>query len=248
MTEPGGPAWRQTTFHPFAITSRLAAARRSRSRLESPTYTTEVYGEVPLVDAVATTTPRPGPSRCFLVNRNQTDAHHGPHRHLRASGRSRVKDPCRSGTRTSTPTNTLEDPERVALKPNDSAVIDGHRLTVTLPRRVVDGHLDRRLMATRRVPARTSRGVALVLAGLLSAALLLRLRALGRAPAQRRHRRPRPGLRRVGRHAVRVLDREMRASPTAASRSAPRPTAPRGGTAAKYGPRSPRGSRTPCPA
>ena len=24
MTEPGGPAWRQTTFFPFAVTSRLA--------------------------------------------------------------------------------------------------------------------------------------------------------------------------------------------------------------------------------
>ena len=24
MTEPGGPTWRQTTFFPFAITSRLA--------------------------------------------------------------------------------------------------------------------------------------------------------------------------------------------------------------------------------
>src|SRR5690606_13348884 len=25
MTESGGPAWRQTTFHPFSITSRLAS-------------------------------------------------------------------------------------------------------------------------------------------------------------------------------------------------------------------------------
>ena len=28
MTEPGGPAWRQTTFHPFAATSRYASRRR----------------------------------------------------------------------------------------------------------------------------------------------------------------------------------------------------------------------------
>ena len=36
MTEPGGPAWRQTIFHPFALTARLAkgdgAAGRAASR------------------------------------------------------------------------------------------------------------------------------------------------------------------------------------------------------------------------
>ena len=26
MTEPGGPAWRQTTFHPFALTARHGRA------------------------------------------------------------------------------------------------------------------------------------------------------------------------------------------------------------------------------
>ena len=29
--------------------------------------------------------------------------------------------------------NTLENPERVGLKPNESAILDGNRLTVTLP-------------------------------------------------------------------------------------------------------------------
>ena len=38
MTEPGGPAWRQTTFFPFAITSRLAQGEALELKLDAPTY------------------------------------------------------------------------------------------------------------------------------------------------------------------------------------------------------------------
>ena len=40
-TEPGGPAWRQTIFHPFAITSRLAKGSVLRTELSAPTLETE---------------------------------------------------------------------------------------------------------------------------------------------------------------------------------------------------------------
>ena len=74
MTEPGGPAWRQTTFFPFAITSRLAKGSALEVKLESPTYETEVYGVVPQVDAVATHDAETGESAVFLVNRSRTEA------------------------------------------------------------------------------------------------------------------------------------------------------------------------------
>jgi alpha-N-arabinofuranosidase len=67
MTEPGGPAWRQTTFFPFAITSRLAVGDALEVRLTCDTYETSVYGEVPLVDAVATHDPNTGRTAIFLV-------------------------------------------------------------------------------------------------------------------------------------------------------------------------------------
>jgi alpha-N-arabinofuranosidase len=54
MTEPGGPAWRQTTFHPFAATSRYANGDVLRLTIDAPNYETKRFGEVPLVDAVAT--------------------------------------------------------------------------------------------------------------------------------------------------------------------------------------------------
>ena len=41
MTEPGGGAWRQTTFFPFAVTSRLAVGSSLVVKLESETYQTK---------------------------------------------------------------------------------------------------------------------------------------------------------------------------------------------------------------
>src|SRR5206468_3931556 len=54
MTEPGGAAWRQTTFFPFALTSRDAKQGRSlRPDLDSSTLKTARYGSVPVIDAAA---------------------------------------------------------------------------------------------------------------------------------------------------------------------------------------------------
>ncbi|MBN9056207.1 MAG: HAD hydrolase family protein, partial [Rhizobiales bacterium] len=40
MTEPGGPAWRQTTFFPFSVTSALARGRTLELKLDGPAYDT----------------------------------------------------------------------------------------------------------------------------------------------------------------------------------------------------------------
>jgi alpha-N-arabinofuranosidase len=73
MTEPGGPAWRQTTFFPFAITSRLARGAALDVALSSPRHLTGTHGEVDLVDAVATWDEQTGRSAVFLVNRAEND-------------------------------------------------------------------------------------------------------------------------------------------------------------------------------
>ena len=72
MTEPGGPAWRQTTFFPFSITSRLASGEVIRPVIEAPTYDTARHGEASLIDAVATADD--GRAAVFLVNRDLTQA------------------------------------------------------------------------------------------------------------------------------------------------------------------------------
>jgi alpha-N-arabinofuranosidase len=73
-TEPGGPAWRQTIFHPFALTSRLARGEVLRVEPRSPTYDTARFGPVPVLDAVATHDAESGEVTVFVVNRHLTDS------------------------------------------------------------------------------------------------------------------------------------------------------------------------------
>ncbi len=135
MTEPGGPAWRQTTFFPFSITSRLAQGSAVRVPLDAGVFTSSKLGEVATVNAVATIDDD-GVS-LFVVNRSTTDAAalrvdltpliaalgRDPHvieSHLLHD------DDLYAG-------NTLDEPERVGVRPfADLAVSDG-ALTGSLP-------------------------------------------------------------------------------------------------------------------
>jgi alpha-N-arabinofuranosidase len=132
MTEPGGPAWRQTTFFPFAMTSRLARGQALEVKLESETYTTEVYGAVALVDAVATHDAETGRSAVFLVNRSQSEATTVTI-DIAALGAVSVLDAQTLSDDDVYAKNTLQDPERVGLTANDSALIGDGTITVTLP-------------------------------------------------------------------------------------------------------------------
>ncbi|MEV7694806.1 alpha-N-arabinofuranosidase [Microbacterium sp. NPDC089189] len=53
-TEPGGPAWRQTTFFPFQLTAARATGRVVVPQITAGTIDTARYGAVDAVDAVAT--------------------------------------------------------------------------------------------------------------------------------------------------------------------------------------------------
>jgi len=67
MTEPGGASWRQTIFHPFALTSRYAKGEVLRVVIDSPTYENARFGESDLLDAVATYDTASGETVLFLV-------------------------------------------------------------------------------------------------------------------------------------------------------------------------------------
>ena len=72
MTEPGGPAYRQSIFHPFAAAARLARGDALHSVVRSEEYRTPSYGTLPSV-AVATTFDRSsGSAAMFLTNRADT--------------------------------------------------------------------------------------------------------------------------------------------------------------------------------
>jgi alpha-N-arabinofuranosidase len=132
MTEPGGPAWRQTTFFPFAITSRLAQGDALELKLDAPTYETAKYGEVSLVDAVATHDASTGRTAVFLVNRGQ-DESVALTVDLGSLGEVSVLETHTLADDDVYAKNTLAEPERVAPRPNDTVRVDGGELTVTLP-------------------------------------------------------------------------------------------------------------------
>jgi alpha-N-arabinofuranosidase len=72
-SEPGGPAWRQTTFHPFALTSRHGRGTVLRVEPRGPSYDTAWLGEVPIADATAVHDEETGSVTLFAVNRDQRE-------------------------------------------------------------------------------------------------------------------------------------------------------------------------------
>lgn len=71
--EPGGPAWRQTTFFPFQLTAARAHGRVMVPTISAASIPTTKYGDVPTVDAVATVS-ADGTVTLFVVNRDTTSS------------------------------------------------------------------------------------------------------------------------------------------------------------------------------
>ncbi len=129
MTQPGGGAWRQTTFFPFAATSAHARGQAIAAVIDAPSYATAEYGDVPVLDAVATLDATTGEAAIFVVNRGEQpvqlalgfggDAH--------AAGARTLSD---ADPNTS---NTLAEPDRVGLPSNDSLTVNGAVGSIVLP-------------------------------------------------------------------------------------------------------------------
>jgi alpha-L-arabinofuranosidase len=131
-SEPGGPAWRQTSFHPFALTSRHGRGTVLRVEPTGPRYDTAWLGEVPVVDATAVYDEETSGVTLFAVNRSQTepvaldvDLRSLPH--LAAAQHVALFDDNPEAT------NTAGHPDPVTpTKQADIKVTDGH-LNAVLP-------------------------------------------------------------------------------------------------------------------
>ncbi|BAL89641.1 putative alpha-L-arabinofuranosidase [Actinoplanes missouriensis 431] len=136
-TAPGGPAWRQTIFHPFAQTARLARGTVLRPALTAPLMTTGRFGDVPAVDAVATLDGRT--LTVFAVNRGTEPI--PLHLDLRAFGGHRPGEHLVLANDDPHLSNTAEHPERVTLGSSRSttevllAPVSWHALSFTLEER-----------------------------------------------------------------------------------------------------------------
>jgi len=132
MTEPGGASWRQTTFFPFSVTSRLARGEVLRPRIDVGTYDTALYGAAPLVDSVVTADAETGNSAVFLVNRSQTESIEVTI-DVSGLGASAIAEAVTLHDADPYAKNTFAEQTRVGLAPLTGAVLTDGQLTVTLP-------------------------------------------------------------------------------------------------------------------
>ncbi|MFI6070343.1 alpha-N-arabinofuranosidase [Actinoplanes sp. NPDC051343] len=131
MTAAGGPAWRQTIYHPYALTSRYGRGTVLQVAAQSPVHETAAYGEVPLLDAVAVLDDDEGLA-VFAVNRDlheemavDVDVRSLPH--LTTGEHVVVTDDDPDAV------NDREHPDRVVPRRHADPKPDGGRLQVVLP-------------------------------------------------------------------------------------------------------------------
>jgi alpha-N-arabinofuranosidase len=132
MTEAGGPAWRQTIFHPFALTARHARGGVVlRIEPNSPTIDTARYGAVPAIEATAVWREEPGDLAIFAVNRNVGEPLELEIT-LRDLNRLEVQHTTLAGPDPQA-ANNREHPNRVEPRLLEGTHLDGQRLRATLP-------------------------------------------------------------------------------------------------------------------
>jgi alpha-N-arabinofuranosidase len=69
MTVPGGSAWRQATFHPFAAVANAARGHSLVTRVRAGELPTRRHGDVPALAAAATHDPDGGAAAVYLTTR-----------------------------------------------------------------------------------------------------------------------------------------------------------------------------------
>lgn len=131
MTEPGGPAWRQTTFYPFADAARFGRGQVLEMVTSGPSRDTAEHGTVPVLHATAVLG-ADGVVTLFAVNRDPVAAlplsvdlrAFGP---VSAVEHRVLADADRHAR------NTLKDPLRVVPRTVSGATVHDGRLAAELP-------------------------------------------------------------------------------------------------------------------
>lgn len=146
-TRAGGAAWRQTIFHPFALTSRYARGTVLRPAVDSPTIDTKAFGPVDQLLLTATRDDETGDLVVFAVNRSRTEpcevtvdlvalqdkgSHDRDADEERGHTAYRVVEHLALHDDDTTATNTEQEPDRVVPVPGD-ATTDGRTVRAVLP-------------------------------------------------------------------------------------------------------------------
>ncbi|AVT28962.1 alpha-L-arabinofuranosidase [Plantactinospora sp. BC1] len=131
-SEPGGPAWVQPTYHPFALTSRHGRGTVLRVEPTGPSHDTARHGEVPTVTATAVRDDESGAVTLFAVNRDQREPL-ALDVDLRACAGLVAGEHVVLTDSDPEATNSAEAPERVRPSRLADLKVEGGRLSVVLP-------------------------------------------------------------------------------------------------------------------
>ncbi|SCC08692.1 alpha-N-arabinofuranosidase [Pseudarthrobacter enclensis] len=132
MTEPGGRAWKQTTFHPFALTSKHASGTVLQLAVESPLVSGGTTADVAALSAVATFDPDKGEAVIFAVNRSAENAL-ALDAAIAGLGAVRVVEALTYANKDPYWQAGADDSTSVLPSDNGSVKVDGGRLTAGLP-------------------------------------------------------------------------------------------------------------------
>lgn len=131
MTETGGPAWRQTIFHPFAQASRHAHGDVLRLKTESDTFAGGAHESAPYLLASAVRDPASGATTLFALNRS-VDQEMKLEAELRGIGAKRKLTLASVLHHPDLKAINTKSEETVAPRTDDSAALKGEVLHATL--------------------------------------------------------------------------------------------------------------------
>ena len=131
-TLDGGPAWRQTTFHPFRDVSRFARGTVLRVEPDGPTYRVDGEGDVSALEAAAVLDESGPVLSIFLVNWHASEL--SVRAVLRDLGPLAIAEHTEL-TGSVTASNTAAAPVLVHPAPGRGARVAGDVLTAVLPGR-----------------------------------------------------------------------------------------------------------------
>jgi alpha-N-arabinofuranosidase len=131
MTETGGPAWRQTIFHPFALASRYGHGDVLRLRIETAGFDAAGHEAAPLLVASVVHDEGTGAATIFALNRS-TDQPMELVVELRGMGPRRLEAAHELHHADLKAVNSKESPDTVAPARHESATIEDGALRARL--------------------------------------------------------------------------------------------------------------------
>jgi alpha-N-arabinofuranosidase len=129
MTEPGGPAWRQTIFYPFSHASRYARGRVLRPVIHSPAYVSKTFPRVPYLCASVLHDDATGKTAIFALNRHLTEEQEISIELRGLGDEQHVIEAIELHHVDMKACNTMAAPDTVQPGRNTATKQDGHRLT-----------------------------------------------------------------------------------------------------------------------